>query len=142
MTAMPADQFGLADRGRLKIGHAADVVVLPSRWEGLSYVVLEAIACGRSVVACDVAGMREALSDGPADADADAGSDAGALVEPGNTSALADAVACRLADPDLAAREGARARTRAAHFDLGEWGDRWAELIEGAVAQHRAGVSP
>lgn len=27
MTSMPADQLGLSDRGRLKIGHAADIVV-------------------------------------------------------------------------------------------------------------------
>ena len=28
MTSMPADQLGLRDRGRLRIGHAADIVVL------------------------------------------------------------------------------------------------------------------
>ncbi len=40
---------------------AADVVALPSRWEGLAYTLLEAMACGRSVVAADATGMRQAL---------------------------------------------------------------------------------
>jgi glycosyltransferase involved in cell wall biosynthesis len=38
---------------------AADVVVVPSRWEGMALTALEALACGRPVVATDVAGMRE-----------------------------------------------------------------------------------
>lgn len=40
---------------------AADVVVVPSRWEGMAVVPLEAQASGRLVVATDVDGMRESL---------------------------------------------------------------------------------
>lgn len=78
---------------------AADVVVQPSRWEGMSLAVLEALACGRPVVASAVDGM-----------DAVAAARAGALVAPEDEAALAEAVARRLADPELAAAEGARAR--------------------------------
>ena len=42
---------------------AADVVAIPSRWEGMSNVLLEAIALGRPVAAADVEGMRDVLSD-------------------------------------------------------------------------------
>ena len=42
---------------------AADVVVLPSRWEGMALTLLEAMARGRSLVATDVAGTRECLGD-------------------------------------------------------------------------------
>ena len=40
---------------------AADVVVVPSRWEGMPFVLLEAMATGRCVVATDIAPIREVL---------------------------------------------------------------------------------
>lgn len=40
---------------------AADWIVLPSRWEGMPYVVLEAMASARPVVATPVDGARELL---------------------------------------------------------------------------------
>ncbi|MGW1882711.1 glycosyltransferase [Streptomyces sp. NPDC001970] len=45
---------------------AADLVVLPSRWEGMALAPLEAMACGRSVVVTDVDGARESLPPGHA----------------------------------------------------------------------------
>jgi glycosyltransferase involved in cell wall biosynthesis len=86
---------------------AADVVVLPSRWEGLSFVLLEAMAVGASIVASDVAGVAEALGDG-----------AGGIVPPGDPHALADAVTLRLRDRDLVAHERAAARRAVARFDV------------------------
>src|SRR6266545_7121924 len=61
---------------------AADVVVVPSRWEGMALVTLEAMARARSVVATDVAGTRDAV---PAAA--------GAIVAVGDGAALAREVA-------------------------------------------------
>lgn len=43
---------------------AADVVVLPSRWEGMALVPLEAMACGSPVLVTDVDGARESLPPG------------------------------------------------------------------------------
>jgi glycosyltransferase involved in cell wall biosynthesis len=80
---------------------AADVVALPSRWEGMSIGMLEAMAKERSVVASDVPGAEEALDD-----------DAGALVPPEDPAALANALAERLLDPAKAAAEGRRGRER------------------------------
>ena len=89
--------------------HAADVVVAPSRWEGMALGVLEAMASARSVVATDVEGMREAIGDGVA----------GAIVPPEDAAALARAVAVRLADVARADEEGEAGRHRAeADFDL------------------------
>jgi glycosyltransferase involved in cell wall biosynthesis len=83
---------------------AADVVVLPSRWEGMALVQLEAMASARCVIATDVGGAREVLagSAGPA-----------AVVPVGDVAALADALGVRLAEPGLAAAEAAAGRERA-----------------------------
>ncbi len=43
---------------------AADVVVMPSRWEGHSLSMLEALATSRPVVAFDVEGMKETIVEG------------------------------------------------------------------------------
>jgi glycosyltransferase involved in cell wall biosynthesis len=80
---------------------AADVLVLPSRWEGLPLTVLEALAAGTPVVATDVRGVRELLRDGVT----------GLLVTPEDPAALAAAVERVVAEPALAdslATEGRR----------------------------------
>ena len=87
---------------------AADVVAMPSRWEGMSLTMLEAMARGRSVVAADVAGAREAIRDG-----------AGAVVPVGDVDALASELASRLRDEEKARAEGKRAReVVSSRFDL------------------------
>ncbi|WP_242098478.1 glycosyltransferase [Sphingomonas sp. CROZ-RG-20F-R02-07] len=43
---------------------AADVVVIPSRWEGFGLVAIEAMRGGRAVVASTVGGLREIVVDG------------------------------------------------------------------------------
>jgi glycosyltransferase involved in cell wall biosynthesis len=60
---------------------AANLVTLPSHMEGCPNVVLEALACGRPVVATNVGGIPEILSD-----------EFGCLVPPHNPVALAGAL--------------------------------------------------
>jgi glycosyltransferase involved in cell wall biosynthesis len=87
---------------------AADVVVLPSRWEGLPLTLLEALSVGRSVVGADIAGIADALPHA-----------AGTLIPSGDVAALADAVSQRLCRPDIARAEGeAGARYAAAQADI------------------------
>ena len=77
---------------------AADVVVIPSRYDGMALVLLEAMACGAAIVATQVSGS--SALDG-----------AGEIVPIEDPRALAEAVDTLLADPDrrrflgLAARE-------------------------------------
>ncbi len=44
-----------------EVMRACQLLLLPSRWEGMPRVLLEAMACGLAVMAMDVHGVREAL---------------------------------------------------------------------------------
>ncbi|WP_311703243.1 glycosyltransferase [Streptomyces litchfieldiae] len=107
----------VADPGTLFTGHtedtqpwyaAADVVVLPSRWEAMALAPLEAMAVGRPVVLTDVGGASESLPPGHAPH---------CLVPPEDPVALGDALAALLAEPERRAALGreAAAHVRAAH---------------------------
>ncbi|WP_413757301.1 glycosyltransferase [Streptomyces sp. MMBL 11-3] len=80
---------------------AADLVVLPSRWEGMALAPLEAMACGRPVVLTDVDGARESLPPGQGPH---------CLVPSEQPQALAAAVAGLLLDPLLRESLGHQAR--------------------------------
>ncbi|GAB2743344.1 glycosyltransferase [Streptomyces bullii] len=80
---------------------AADLVVLPSRWEGMALAPLEAMACGRPVVVTDVAGARESLPPGHR---------AHCLVPAGRPRPLADALTRLLLDAPLRESLGRQGR--------------------------------
>ena len=84
---------------------ALDVVVVPSRTEAFAHVVLEAMACGRPVVATGIEGNLDAFVHGHSGLYADAEPDA-----------LAEQVSALLEDPAWAAELGAAARSRASLF--------------------------
>jgi len=126
---MQAELLGLADavrfhkamptRDALALGR---LVVVPSRAESLPYVVLEAAAAGRPLVATDVGGIPEIF--GPM---------ADRLIPAGDPAALARALARRIDDPAAAERDARSLRARIA-------GGFTAEAMVDAVigAYHRA----
>ncbi|HSD51858.1 MAG TPA: glycosyltransferase family 4 protein [Candidatus Methylomirabilis sp.] len=80
---------------------AADLLVLPSRAEGMSNVILEAMACGLPIVATDLPGNRDVLGeDGKL----------GLLVPVGNPAPLAEAIETLVASADLRRELGRAAR--------------------------------
>ena len=81
---------------------AADVVVVPSEWEGQPLIVQEALRAGRPIVASRVGGIPDLTGD-----------DGALLIPPGDPAELAAAVLAVLDDPGLAARLAAAARSRA-----------------------------
>lgn len=81
---------------------SCDMVVLPSLFEGLPLAVLEGMAAGRPVVATDVDGVGEAISDG----------ETGLLVPPAQPASLARAIRRLLADAELGVRLATAARAR------------------------------
>jgi glycosyltransferase involved in cell wall biosynthesis len=85
----------------LELVGAADVVVLPSLWEGLAYAALEPMALGRAMV----------VSDGPGNPDAVG--DAGLVFPAGDLRAMAEAISRLAGDADLRASLGRAAVARA-----------------------------
>ena len=81
---------------------AADLVVLPSLFEGLPVSVLEAMAAERPVIATAIGGTDEAITTEVT----------GLLVPPRDPSALAGAIRRLQGDPALAGRLAAAARAR------------------------------
>ncbi len=106
-------ELGLADSVHFagKVPHddvgawlgACDVLVLPSRSEGLPTVVCEAMLAGRAVIASRVGGTPELVEDGAT----------GMLVEPGDVPALAAALADVAHNPGRTEAMGELAAVRA-----------------------------
>jgi glycosyltransferase involved in cell wall biosynthesis len=74
----------------------ADVFVLPSFSEGLPYVILEAMAYGKAVVASNVSGLNEVITDGVN----------GMLFDLSKEGDLAEVLINLLKDPDKCKRLG------------------------------------
>jgi glycosyltransferase involved in cell wall biosynthesis len=81
---------------------AADVIAVPSRWEGQPLIVQEALRAGRPLVASRVGGIPDLT-----------GEDAALLVPSDNPARLASAILAVLDDPALASALGAAAVARA-----------------------------
>ncbi|MFO0952707.1 MAG: glycosyltransferase [Isosphaeraceae bacterium] len=124
-----AHQFDLDDRVRF-LGHREDVprllagsdlLVLPSRYEGLPNVVLEAMRFRKPVVATAAPGTTELVVDG----------ETGRLVPVGQFQPLAQAIRVVLSDPEAARAMGEAGRARVeAEFSASAMIDRFAELYE------------
>jgi glycosyltransferase involved in cell wall biosynthesis len=84
-----------------------DLFALPSLNEGQGRAVVEAMAAGVPVVASRVGGLLDVLDGGRA----------GALVEPGDPAALAEAIETFMGSLSLASRIAAAGRSRAALYD-------------------------
>jgi sugar transferase (PEP-CTERM/EpsH1 system associated) len=86
-----------------------DMFVLPSLWEGMPNVILEAMSASLPVVATAVGGTPEVVVDGVT----------GLLVPPRDPDTLAQAITCLLRDPDLRRKMGRAGRERGEqHFSI------------------------
>lgn len=79
---------------------SADVLVVPSRWEGFGLIAAEAMRAGLAVVASGVGGLSEVVADGVT----------GVIVEPGKPEALAEAIGSL--SVDTCRKMGAAGRVR------------------------------
>lgn len=122
-------QHGLGDRcvflgyreeaDALALIRASDIVVNPSFTEGLPTSVLEAALLGRAILASDVGGTPEVVSDG----------ESALLVAAGDVEALRAGLSTLLSDPQMRASLGANAHSGAVRrFDRSVSAHRFAEL--------------
>ena len=101
------------------------MLVLPSRFEGLGRVVIEAFARGRGVVATRAGGILDLVEDGRE----------GVLVDVDDVDGLAAALARVLSDRELAERLGDRAHERFPEWNQSaeRWAERMRELVDAAL---------
>jgi len=108
--------LGRLDRGHLvRVFQAASLFVYPSLYEGFGLPPAEALACGVPAVVLDSSSLPEVVGD------------AGMLVAPGDTAALAAALARLVTEPALAAELAGRAVAQASRF---RWERAAAEMEE------------
>ncbi len=88
---------------------ALDLFVLASHNEGMGRVLIEAMACGRPIVATSVGGVPEVLEEGRC----------GLLVPPSDARAIADAILRISGDTRLSSTLSERGRRRALSFGAG-----------------------
>ena len=124
---------GPVDDARLGAAYAAaDLFVLPSRYEGYGIVYAEALAHGLPIIACNVGPVPELV-----------GEEAALLVPPGDVGALSRGLDLLLGDPALRSRMSAAARRRTEH--LTRWKDTVAafrRVLEEALASQPQGRLP
>jgi glycosyltransferase involved in cell wall biosynthesis len=102
----------------------ADLLVLPSLWEGMPNVVLEAMAAGRAVVATAVEGTSELVIAGQT----------GWLVPAGDPEPLSDALLDAATDRERLRRFGEAGRARVAErFTLGQMVERYEQVWAGVL---------
>ncbi len=103
----------------------ADCFVLPSRREGLSNALLEAMAAGLPCIANDIPSNREVLDDG----------NAGVLVPVENCDALAGAMRDMIEDGEKARRFAMQGKERAERcYSIKAVADRYAHLYQSLIA--------
>jgi glycosyltransferase involved in cell wall biosynthesis len=101
--------------------HRSMMGIVPSVWsEPFGLVSLEAMSAGRPVVASRTGGIIDIVADG----------ETGLLVQPGDPSALQQAIERLLADPDLRNRMGQAAQRRFSEFQVSALVPRFERVYE------------
>jgi glycosyltransferase involved in cell wall biosynthesis len=92
----------LDETGVIRAYQECDALLFPSRFEGFGYVALEAMACGKPVVASNSSALPEVVENGVT----------GILCEPDNIDAFVEACSRLACNPALCACMGEAARKR------------------------------
>ncbi len=113
----------LSHADTLTVMESADAFVLNTSYEGLSHLLIEALALGVPVVTTDVGGNGELIRNG----------ENGLLAPPGDADALVEALRRILSDKELAARLSREARESAKRFSVEALIPRTATFLKSLV---------
>ena len=117
-----ATSLGRLDHDQVRNAYRdADLLLFPTRLEGLPLVAMEAMACGTPVIASNSSSLPEVIRDGVT----------GRLCAQDDTAAFANAIRELCADPENLRRMGEAAREDAvARFDLERMVGEYVDLFE------------
>ena len=116
----------LQDKGRLvALYNALDMLLLPSRRDGLPNTLLEGMACGLPIIATNVGGIPDAIQH----------EHNGILIEPNSVKGIVAAVEALLPDPQKRTRLGRQARLTAVERF------RWERELKGYLLVYQSLVS-
>jgi len=105
----------------------SDIVVMPSEIETQALVYLETQACGRLLLASDIPGAREVISDG----------ETGLLFRKGDIDDLTEKMLLAAADSGLRAEIGLKARERAQSHSLDDATAVYVSTLQEVIRQHQ-----
>ena len=108
----------------LEIIGASDIVVHPSVYEPLAFVVIEALGYGKPVITTNAGGIKEIIENGVD----------GILIPPKNSGAIAEAIINLLKNPALCEKLGVRARKKVEKIfrverEISELEDIWQSVL-------------
>ena len=116
------------DRAMLDIYHAADIFLMPSVAEAFGMMAMEAMACGKPVIACEGTSLPEVLK----------APEGGMVVQAGDVDAFADAIERLVASPHERREMGARARRIAeTHYNKDTYVSRIIAVYEDVIAKRQ-----
>ena len=104
----------------------AILVVVPSLYESFDLVSLEAMACGKPVIAARVGGIPEIVRH----------RETGLLFDPGDTAQLAECIVELLLNPELRLQYGQAARRRVESYAWPEVGDQMIDVYRECMAHY------
>ncbi|MEZ6098595.1 MAG: glycosyltransferase family 4 protein [Pirellulaceae bacterium] len=122
----------LGEQVGVEVMPAFDVLAFPSRYEGLSYVLLEALVIGLPVVASDKSSAGTAIDDGSS----------GYIHRVNDDAALSEHLTRLLSDPDLCAEFGWSAQNKVESFGVSQMIEQTLDVyyeITGHDASHVSG---
>lgn len=106
---------------------SVDVCAFPSKYEPFGIVLLEAMACGKPVVASNVGGIPFVVEDGKT----------GLLFESGNVEELAEKIIMLLRDEELREKMGEAGRERAKEFTWDKIAEQTVDLYKEILSKQR-----